>query len=664
MATHTYRIQEHLGYRSTRVVCRALETDPEGYVATVELELLPRAPGLSRSLGDAAHRAAVRRLEQAVGPLLALEYAGVVPCKRIARMDQAWGLISDHVEGVALSVVIEVSEVPPRQALALVGEVAALLHHALELRPRDRLDQGAHLGLAASRILLTPKGEVAVLGWGGPAVVAELIAQQAALEPETLGRYSPPEQISTGRIEGLGPAADIYALGAILREALTPATGGEGGEPGAASADFHDPTGGAIEALLATMQAGSPSRRPSAAEVWGRCRELAVELPGEPLAAWARRVCADMDGAGAAVPGVGSRRAKSREPRVGTKLAGVLPGRPGVVEAPEIDEVGPSFMAHGRSRRSATAAVPDLSYGVDEVRPVTFEVEPRGEDDTGDELVRRDRRRSSRSMVLPAMLVAGLVLGGGLVGWRVRGGGAPVGREVAPFGELSPAPRSPLPQDPQEVAAPPAAAPEVAQALVAATPPVDPVSSEPELAVAAMTVAPPAPPLRSPPVKAQSAPAGVVKARSTQAAATPPAPSAKEARPERPSAVGAKEAPASPTPSNEDARRRAIAGLASLERAALAPGADASDVVALPPQVGWRVIGDAKAVYLTLGRSTRFDPGAILEPGRYDIWARFEEGAEARAELAGSVRVEDDGACTVRCDAELELCSGSTNAAP
>ncbi|MGL4555724.1 MAG: protein kinase domain-containing protein, partial [Gemmataceae bacterium] len=98
----------------------------------------------------------------------------------------------------------------PEEAGRLVSELAGGMRHAHELGV-------LHRDLKPANVLLTAGGQPKITDFG----LARLVGEEAhTLEGTVLGTpaYMPPEQ-AQGR--AVGPAADVYALGAILYECLT-----------------------------------------------------------------------------------------------------------------------------------------------------------------------------------------------------------------------------------------------------------------------------------------------------------------------------------------------------------------------------------------------------------------------------------------------------------
>jgi serine/threonine protein kinase len=149
-------------------------------------------------------------------PYIALEFVG-------------GGTLADHLKGTPL---------PPRQAAELVEMLARAVHHAHERGVVHRDLKPANILLASARgpLSVIPDAETPwaeerprPTDFGQPKVsdfgLAKCLGAEAARQTRTgvvLGTpgYMAPEQ-AAGKVAEVGPAADIWALGAILYELLT-----------------------------------------------------------------------------------------------------------------------------------------------------------------------------------------------------------------------------------------------------------------------------------------------------------------------------------------------------------------------------------------------------------------------------------------------------------
>jgi WD40 repeat protein/tetratricopeptide (TPR) repeat protein len=120
----------------------------------------------------------------------------------------------EYVEGGSLTAKLAGTPLPVREAAGLVATLARAMHYA-------HLRGVVHRDLTPNNILLTADGTPKVTDFG----LAKLLVGGGEGQTRTgalLGTpsYMAPEQ-AEGRAKGIGPATDVYALGAILYEVLT-----------------------------------------------------------------------------------------------------------------------------------------------------------------------------------------------------------------------------------------------------------------------------------------------------------------------------------------------------------------------------------------------------------------------------------------------------------
>jgi hypothetical protein len=118
-----------------------------------------------------------------------------------------------YVDGQSLSKLAKEGPLPPRDSVELMVKIADAVEYAHS--------KGiVHRDLKPANILLDPNGEPRVTDFG----LAENVASDSGLTAsgQVMGTpsYMPPEQ-AAGRIEEVGPVADVYSLGAILYDLLT-----------------------------------------------------------------------------------------------------------------------------------------------------------------------------------------------------------------------------------------------------------------------------------------------------------------------------------------------------------------------------------------------------------------------------------------------------------
>jgi serine/threonine protein kinase len=105
----------------------------------------------------------------------------------------------EYVEGSSLADLVTRPMKSAEQAAALVEVLARAIHHAHE---RGHM----HEGLKPCRVRIAADGTCKIIGLG--------LARLWSTDPDLLN-YRAPEQAEEG--EGaVGPAADVYALGAML----------------------------------------------------------------------------------------------------------------------------------------------------------------------------------------------------------------------------------------------------------------------------------------------------------------------------------------------------------------------------------------------------------------------------------------------------------------
>ena len=123
-------------------------------------------------------------------------------------------LVMDLVEGIDLRRRIEHGPLPIRQAIEIVAQVADAIAHA---NARGII----HRDLKPSNILLDDRGQAMVTDFG----LAKLFhsAQPAMSQPGQIigtAQFMSPEQVDSARGK-VGPASDVYGLGALLYALLT-----------------------------------------------------------------------------------------------------------------------------------------------------------------------------------------------------------------------------------------------------------------------------------------------------------------------------------------------------------------------------------------------------------------------------------------------------------
>jgi predicted Ser/Thr protein kinase len=194
-----YRIVEQLGRGGTSVVYRA-EHVRLGRPAALKL----LSPGLGEN--DFGERF-LRESRLAAS----LDHPAIVPVYDAGEDDGLLWIAMACVEGTDLkSLLAEEGPLPPRRALAILGQVAAALDaaHARGLVHRDVKPANILVGLG-DRAFLSDFGVAKELSSGGHTRTGSFVG---TIE------YCAPEQIEGSTVDA---RTDVYALGCVLYEALT-----------------------------------------------------------------------------------------------------------------------------------------------------------------------------------------------------------------------------------------------------------------------------------------------------------------------------------------------------------------------------------------------------------------------------------------------------------
>jgi serine/threonine protein kinase/WD40 repeat protein len=163
--------------------------------------------------GQLAGEADVKRFYREAEAAANLDHPGIVPIFEIGQHDGQHYFSMGFVEGTSLSTKLAVGPLPPRDAAALLKQIAEAVQYAHE--------HGViHRDLKPGNVLLDKQGRPRVTDFG----LAKRVQSASDLTGtgQILGTpsYMPPEQ-AAGRLDEVRETADVYALGAILYAMLT-----------------------------------------------------------------------------------------------------------------------------------------------------------------------------------------------------------------------------------------------------------------------------------------------------------------------------------------------------------------------------------------------------------------------------------------------------------
>jgi serine/threonine protein kinase len=197
-----YEIVEVLGRGGMGVVYRAQQT------------ALQRPVALKMILaGASAGEHERQRFRTEAEAVARLHHPNIVQIYEVGEQNGCPYLALELVPGSSLAQQLDGTPLPPRRAAQLVLALARAVQHAHQ--------QGiVHRDLKPANVLLTPEGTPKIADFGlAKRLDADLGQTQTGA---VLGSpsYMAPEQ-AEGRRHDIGPAADVYALGALLYELLT-----------------------------------------------------------------------------------------------------------------------------------------------------------------------------------------------------------------------------------------------------------------------------------------------------------------------------------------------------------------------------------------------------------------------------------------------------------
>ena len=121
----------------------------------------------------------------------------------------------EFLRGTTLSARRGTTALTPDEAASLMATLARAMHHAHSLGI-------LHRDLKPDNVMITEDGTPKIVDWGLALEIGDVVDAPATLDRTILGTpaYMAPEQ-ARGEIDKMGPAADVYALGATLYQMLT-----------------------------------------------------------------------------------------------------------------------------------------------------------------------------------------------------------------------------------------------------------------------------------------------------------------------------------------------------------------------------------------------------------------------------------------------------------
>src|SRR5947207_5320217 len=197
-----YELLEEVGRGGQGVVFRARQ---KSLNRTVALNVI--------RLGQWASKAHLTRFRREAEAAASLDHPGIVPIYEVGERDGSCYFSMKFIEGGQIDEVGRRTPLSIRQAAKLIAKVARTVDYAHE--------HGIlHRDIKPGNILLDRKGEPHLTDFG----LARLVETESTVTRtmEVLGTpsYMAPEQ-AVGDIKAIGPASDVYGLGAVVYLYLT-----------------------------------------------------------------------------------------------------------------------------------------------------------------------------------------------------------------------------------------------------------------------------------------------------------------------------------------------------------------------------------------------------------------------------------------------------------
>jgi serine/threonine protein kinase len=142
-----------------------------------------------------------------------LQHPNIVQIHEVGEVDGLPYFSLEFCEGGSLAAQLHGTPVPPREAARLVK----ILADAMQAAHQAGI---VHRDLKPANVLLAAEGTPKITDFGLAKKLDESVAQTASGAVMGTPMYMAPEQ-ARGEAKNVGPAADVYALGAVLYELLT-----------------------------------------------------------------------------------------------------------------------------------------------------------------------------------------------------------------------------------------------------------------------------------------------------------------------------------------------------------------------------------------------------------------------------------------------------------
>jgi WD40 repeat protein len=197
-----YEVLRELGHGGMGVVYQARQIGLERLVA---LKMLPAETQASTG--------ALARFRTEAEAVARLAHPNIVQVYEVGEAGGRPWLALEYVDGSSLDRKIAGTPLPARQA----AELVAILARAMQAAHQMRI---VHRDLKPANVLLTADGVPKITDFGLAKLLDAAVAQTQSGGVLGTPPYMAPEQ-AAGKGKDVGPHTDVYALGAILYEALT-----------------------------------------------------------------------------------------------------------------------------------------------------------------------------------------------------------------------------------------------------------------------------------------------------------------------------------------------------------------------------------------------------------------------------------------------------------